>query len=105
MVKLTHTQLVDILAESWTMRSIVAGLVIGHSPTIISAVEEIVRGNQYNKIAAIKMVRETLDANDIYPAFNLDWNHSGHGTLGLADCKRLVEHVGAYLGIDFQVRI
>lgn len=95
-MQLTHTQLTDILAESPTMRSIIAtAFLASQKPYLAVKIEEIILTNGKNKIASIKAVRELAPAKDfagLYP-INLPTTDGGFNTLGLADSKRLVEYV------------
>jgi ribosomal protein L7/L12 len=98
-MKLTTSNLVSILAESPTMRAIVAEMVIsGYVNPLVASVEAVVRANGNNKIAAIKAVRELAPARDIHPLFPIAWTSSNGDRLGLADSKNLVEHVARVIG-------
>lgn len=119
MVKLTNAQLVDILSESWTMRSICANIVLAEGNRVLDQiesvlarsegvivrahVEKIVREHGDNKIGAIKAIREFGVAKDYYTAFpGIQWDYSsGYGdnaALGLVNAKKLVESVAKQIG-------
>ena len=98
---ITATQFADILAESWTLRQIMAEKVLAnYKPSLVTRIKDIVQSNGPNgKIASIKAVRDLASAAEIFPLFPVSWSKNNTGAnLSLSDAKNLVEYVGITLG-------